>query len=29
MFLMAALAGALILPHLTIAGRHWHIWLLP
>ena len=20
---------ALALPHLTIAGRHWHIWFLP
>lgn len=26
---LAMLVGAFLLPHLTIAGRHWHIWLLP
>jgi hypothetical protein len=21
--------GLLVLPHLTIHGRHWHVWFLP
>ena len=27
--LALTLFGAFVLPHLTIDGRHWHLWLLP
>ena len=27
--LAPALFGAFVLPHVTIDGRHWHLWLLP
>jgi hypothetical protein len=27
--LAVALVGAFVLPHFTIDGRHWHVWMLP
>ena len=27
-WLTLILAGVLVLPHFTIAGRHWHFWLI-
>jgi len=29
LMLAVTLFGAFLLPHLTIDGRHWHLWLLP
>jgi len=29
LMLVLMVFAAFVLPHLTIDGRHWHVWLLP